>query len=282
MRQRADFPDDVVDELVGDVLVDAERAEADADAGVEIGRLAVAVQLGVRRQRGVGVAGHVDLGHDGDVAVGCVLDELRERLLRVEAASGAAHGRAAAVFRQVRPGLDLDAPALIVGEMQVQAIDLVHRDQVDVPLHVVRTEEVARHVEHRAAPREPRTIDDPSRGHGDRAALARRRRGMLDDDRQELPQRLHAVEEPGGAVRSDVDAFGGDRELVALVAGIGQRSQRDLDDAGRGRGGRIDAGRRRRRSGADQRCQVVGNTLDVVIAGLRGDDGISGEREHAG
>ena len=48
--------------------------------------------------------------------------------------------------------------------MQVQAVHLVEREQVDVALHVVDGEEVARDVEHRAAPREAGPIDDVPSG----------------------------------------------------------------------------------------------------------------------
>ena len=57
----------------------------------------------------------------------------------------------------------VDPPALIVREMQVQAIQLVERHQIEVPLHVVDREEMARDIEHRAAPGEPRAIDDAGR-----------------------------------------------------------------------------------------------------------------------
>ena len=48
-------PDDVVDEAVGDVLLDAQRAEPHLGSGVRLRRGAVAVQLGVRREPRVGV-----------------------------------------------------------------------------------------------------------------------------------------------------------------------------------------------------------------------------------
>lgn len=48
----------------------------------------------------------------------------------------------------------LEAPALIVGEVQVQAVEVVVGEQVDQPAHVVGGAEVPRDVEHHAAPAE--------------------------------------------------------------------------------------------------------------------------------
>src|SRR5437763_4445 len=60
--QRGELTEYGVDERVRDVLADAQRAEPDVGTGVARRGLAVAVELGGGGQRGVGVAGHVDLG----------------------------------------------------------------------------------------------------------------------------------------------------------------------------------------------------------------------------
>ena len=104
--------------------------------------------------------GHVDLGDDRDESIGGVGHEIRVLLLREEPADAAADFPAAAARRQLRPRLDLDAPALVVGEMQMQPIELIECQQIDVPLDVFYPEEMARDVEHRATPREAGTIDD--------------------------------------------------------------------------------------------------------------------------
>ncbi len=163
-RERRDLADHVVDEGIGLFLTDAERAEADVDARVRGSRDPVARQLAVRGERGVHVPRHVDLRHDRDEALVRVRDQVRELFLRVVAARVSADRAFAAVRRQVRPGVDLDAPALVVGEMQVQAIELVVRNQVDVAFHILHAEEVTGHVEHRAAPREARDITDRKSG----------------------------------------------------------------------------------------------------------------------
>ena len=85
-REGRDLADDVVDEPVGQLLADAERAEADLD--VRPGRRsdAVAVERRVGRERRVDVPRHVDLGHDVDEPVARVRDDRRVLALREVAA----------------------------------------------------------------------------------------------------------------------------------------------------------------------------------------------------
>ena len=113
-------------------------------------------QLRIRDDGRVHVARHVDLGNDDDVAARRVLDELRVVMLRIEATRTAAHGARAADLREPRPRLDLDPPALVVGEVEVQAVEAEAGDDVDEALHVLDAEEVPRDVEHHAAPLEAR------------------------------------------------------------------------------------------------------------------------------
>ena len=166
-------------------------------------------------ERGVAVPRHVDLGHDRDVARLRVGDDVRVLLLRVEPAVAAADLRLSADRREVRPRLDLDAPALVVGEVQMQPIDLVQRVQVDEPFDVLGLQKMAGDVEHRAAPLVSRHVDDVGRGH-DQPPHVRRR--MLDGRRQELSHRLHAVKQPRRLCRDDSDLRLRRRELVSLIA----------------------------------------------------------------
>ena len=86
---------------------------------------------------------------------------------------------------ELRVPRDLDAPPLVVGEMPVEAIQLMQREKVDVLLHELLGHEMARDIEVGAAPGKPRRILDVDGGHhpggGDRR-LAKDRR------RQQLPQ----------------------------------------------------------------------------------------------
>ena len=53
---------------------------------VDVERPSVATEFRIHRQRGAGVAGHLDLGHDGHVPGFRVGDDLADVLLREEAA----------------------------------------------------------------------------------------------------------------------------------------------------------------------------------------------------
>ena len=64
----------------------------------------------------------------------------------------------------------MDAPALVVGEVQVQGVELQSRGAVDVGLDGLDGEEVARDVEHHAAVGEARCVLDLHGG--DREAVA--------------------------------------------------------------------------------------------------------------
>ena len=90
----------------------------------------------------------------------------------------------------------------------MQAVELVHRDQIDVALHVVDAEEVPRDVEERPAPPEARLVADVRDGHED---VERPRTAVFNRPRQQLPQRLHAVEHARGCGRGDPEPALGDR-----------------------------------------------------------------------
>ena len=115
---------------------------------------------------------------------------------------------------QLGPLGDLDPPALVVREVQVKAVDLVERQQVDVALHLGRAEEVPGDVEHRAPPAEARRIGDASGGNGHRE---RPHAAQLDGPRQQLAQRLEAVEDARGVFGSYADALPPDREVVPFL-----------------------------------------------------------------
>ena len=73
------------------------------------------------------MSGRIDLRDDRDETAAGVVHNFLIFLLRVVTTSFAADLGAAPDLRKPRPGFDLDAPALVVGEMQVQAVDLVVR-----------------------------------------------------------------------------------------------------------------------------------------------------------
>ena len=104
-----------------------------------------------------------------------------------------AHGGEFRVF------LDFDAPALVVGQVPVEAVDVVQREHVDEALHGIEGHEMARHVEVRTAIGEARRICHLA-GRYFYALGGRLQHG------QSLAQCLHAVEQPGVACTLDADA----------------------------------------------------------------------------
>src|SRR5690606_25604918 len=114
-------------------------------------RSTVATELRVGGQGRLRVAGHVDLRHDRHAAPlgvahdrGVLAPAEPATLAPVDLGSAADGG-------QFRPLADRDPPALVVGQVQVQIVDLVPGDPVDVPLDGVGVEEVPGDVQHRAA-----------------------------------------------------------------------------------------------------------------------------------
>ncbi|PPA57619.1 hypothetical protein BAW75_04410 [Micromonospora chalcea] len=130
------------------------------------------------------MAGQVDLGHHSDVPAGRVRDDVPVVVAGVPAAGAAADSCRAAHLGEPGPGVDGDPPALVVGEVQVQVVELVPGQVVDHPQHVLDGEEVPGHVEHGAPVGETRTVDDRAAGH---CPAGGDRRGALDRGRQELP-----------------------------------------------------------------------------------------------
>ena len=90
-------------------------------------------------------------------------DDPRVVGVRVEAALAAADLGRGAGDGQLRPLGDRDPPALVVGQVQVQDVELVERGEVDQAQDVVDAEEVARDVEHEAAPAVARRVLDHAR-----------------------------------------------------------------------------------------------------------------------
>ena len=126
-RERGQFADHVLQERIGDILADTQRFIRTGYAGVEGRRDPGAVQFGIGGQSGIEVARHVDFRDDRDVAAPGIIHDGAVVLLAVESAGSSAHFQAASIYCQVWPGFDLDAPALVVREMQVQPVDLVIR-----------------------------------------------------------------------------------------------------------------------------------------------------------
>ena len=189
---RGQLTDDVLDEPVRDLLGDAQRAVADRGVGARRRRDPVAGQFRVRHLGGVDVSGHVDLGHDRHVLRGRVPDQvLVLGLGEVTAALAVDAGaRRAADRGEPRPAVDLDAPALVVGEVQVQVVDLEGADLVDVPLDLVRACGSA--VPGRASRRGTRTAARPRWSRPERSGRAAGSTGAASAPRRRAPAGVFA------------------------------------------------------------------------------------------
>src|SRR5439155_24488261 len=176
------------------------------------------------------MARHLDLRHDGDEPRLRVRDQLRDVVLGVKAAmrlaveaplGGVAVGvpdeRLApprADLREAWVLADLDAPPLVVGEVQVQPAELMERGEIDELLHELLRHEVARHVQENPPPAEPREVFDGYCGNG---PDGRRHPRLAEDGRwKQLAQRLERVEYTRRLERPDRDAPQGGGQPVPL------------------------------------------------------------------
>src|SRR5256712_13759465 len=182
------------------------------------------------------MARHLDLRHDRHEARACVGDDLADIVLRIEAtvrlAVEAPRGRVLVLSTderltpprphlvETRVLLDLEAPPLVVGQVPVEAVELMERREIDVLLHELLRHEVTGHVEVDAPPREPGRVLDRNRG--DAPYDTRRLRLPEDRGREELPQCLKPVERARRAVDSNRDARGAGIEPIAFVARAGE------------------------------------------------------------
>ena len=199
-------------------VVGVQQVVRHAPVRARLDRLARPTRARVRGDHGLRMAGHLDLRHDRDEALSGVGDDLPDLLLRVETAvTLAVEGRVGPCplaaderllpprgdVRELRILLDLDAPALIVGEMPVEPVELVHRHQIQMFPDELERHEVTRDVEVRSSPGEPRHVLDRYRGHAPGNTWCGRR--LIHGRQQQLPHRLDAVEHARGRSRRDRD-----------------------------------------------------------------------------
>ena len=240
-EQRCDFRKDVLGELNGALVGHVEHVGADTAGGPHAVRAAgVTAELGIGSHGGSQVAGHLDLGHNGDVERLGVGHHVLDFLLRVEVGSVLLVGPVLAVLEvgvprvAARGGhggqfgvlLHLDAPALVVRQVPVEMVHLVVGHQAEHLLDFIDREEVAAHVEHEASVGEARRVVD-----GDERQRVVRRSVLLFEQHvggQHLLDALQAVEEAHGRRGFERDAGGGDGEFVALVVEVrGAEAQLD-------------------------------------------------------
>ena len=208
----------------GQVRVKPHRAAAVAGQELVLDLVPAGSQVRPQPQQRGGMPGRVDLGNDRDEAVRGVADQVAEVFVTVEGGAGLrAGGRAAQGER----------PGLVVGQVQVQHVELVELQQVDHPPDLPDREEGAGHVERQAAPGVPRRVQDP-RGRHPEVFPARR---------HQLEQRGQAAGDAGRFRRAQHDPAVLDQQRVAFggrVAAVRREAGRRGQPARIGRGGQLD------------------------------------------
>src|SRR5262249_19909596 len=133
-------------------------------------------------QRRARMAGHFNLGDDGDMTLSGVLHNFTNVRLEIKSAIVRASiipcGRRAriqvehdiraprAYLSEQGPFFDLNAPAGIVVEMPMEHVQFVHGHGVEELFHLVFVEKMAGAIEHPAAPGEARPILNVDAGSG--------------------------------------------------------------------------------------------------------------------
>ena len=141
------------------------------------------------------VPGSVELGNNADAAIVRVGDELANFFLRVKPPLGAHPGELGKL-------LALGAESLIIGKMRVQDVQFYRGHAIEIALEHVDGNEVAAHVDQRAAPGETRLVFDGDGGHGE----------SVGSDLHELQKSLQAADEAEGRRRIQLRGRVGDGE----------------------------------------------------------------------
>src|SRR5581483_10148185 len=171
----------------------------------------------VRRYCGLRVPGKIEVRDDGDESLCGVVDDLANLGCGIEPAVGLVrgagqfdietHGLAAgAEPHELGKRRDLDAPALVFGEMPDQDVELVERHPVDQLLDLGHALEVPSGIEQQRAPGKTRTIDDRARGNlGGRSARPSGRRQQLPYGHAAVEHALRRARRYRDATIADVD-----------------------------------------------------------------------------
>ncbi len=223
-----EFAGEQVDHFVEDVLEEYERRFVGIEEPVvhaPVGRDrggAARAEPRVARDRRLRVAGHLDLGDDRHEARRRVRNEFAHLGLRVEAAvrrgiAGAGGLAPGADARELRILENLEPPALVVGQVPVQDVQLVQRHPVDKLPDELGRLVMPRGIEHEPAPGEARRIRDRHGRHVD-ACRARRIGG------EQLPQRDRAVEKAARTAGGDGNPLGGHNQRITFIFGGGLAS----------------------------------------------------------
>jgi hypothetical protein len=174
-------------------------------------------QFRIGGERGLTVAGHLDLGHHVDAAGLGVGHDFAHVVRRVEAAVATASRLLVAPgahLRQPRQARHFQAPALVLGQVPVQDVEAVERQPIDDAQHGLHRLEVATAVQQQSTPGEGGpVVDGPARP------------PVVTVGGAELEKRRQSVREAGAIRRPQLQSEGRDQESVALGRKVGVRGQ---------------------------------------------------------
>ena len=206
----------VLDELQR-AFLGIEQVGEHAPLVVDGQRLLGAAQLRVGDDGRGGVAGHVQFRDHLDMALRGIGDDLADLLLGVIAAVAtrlacarlnpgiAQRHPAAADLGELGVTLDLHAPALVIGQVPVEGVELVLGHRVEELADLVQALEMPRRIQHQPAPAEARCVLDGGRRHVPAVAGGQQLRG---GDR--------AIEQPGLVACTHLDAGFGNGQRIAF------------------------------------------------------------------
>ena len=193
-------------------------------------RIVLADHFGIGHGQGFGMARQVHLGNDLDAPVGGISHDFLQVFLGIESAVAFFSGIERGLQRfpiaapradgsQERILLDFHAPAVVVGQVPVELVDLVVGQPVEMAQDVFLVEEGARHVEHTAAPGKAGLVDDfDARNLAAPEQLGvRAGSSLVDLWRKHLQQGLDGIELALAGRGADEDAGRGDLERIAFL-----------------------------------------------------------------
>src|SRR5919106_3271146 len=111
---------------------------------------------------------------------------------------------------------DLQPPALVIHQVEVQFVELQEGHEIQELLNGLLGLEVARHIDGHAAITEERGVGNSGPGNGGRGALRTSRRRAIRIDRYQLAQGLDSVEHTRAVGTRNLDASVGDPQGVSL------------------------------------------------------------------
>ena len=230
----ADFADDVVDKGIVALLGGAPDI-ADVEtvgAGCVGGKVAEDVVADCTHS--LAVAGHIDFGNHLDIAHGSIAVDVAQFGLCVVATPLFGEFAVARIDRRVATtetadvgkfgmGFQFDAPALVVGKVEVEFVDFVVGEQVDIAFDSVGGNPCACNIEQYTAIGETRGVlnmaTDDLGGQVERSGI--------DGWRKQLEERLYAVEYTAVVATRDNYAIAVDIKAVCLTSEVMVEAQGD-------------------------------------------------------